>query len=305
MDDYIRAIGIDTGYGDTKTVHFCFRSGVTSVSDPIVSDNVLEYKGEFFRTSGDRMMVQEDRYSNDKYLILTMAALARELKAYNVRACTVVLAVGLPIGRFSAEKKKLIDYLSREKMISFRFEKVPYTVKIDKVLVYPQCYGAIFDKLDSMTDFEYVVDIGSWTVDILKVVDKVPDESGCSSEPDGVITCIRKIQEVCYEKLNSKIDEHIIREVIIKGDAALDDEYIEIINEEVKIYCESIYKSLLEKGINIKTTPITFVGGGANLMKRYMDPKQRNLSYITDVRANAIGYEKMAKLYLKKKYGLK
>ena len=305
MDDSIRPIGVDPGYGDTKTRNSCFRSGVTVVSDPIVYDNVLEYKGIFYRIGVIRTMIQENRYSNDDILVLTMAAIARELKILGLRGCTIVLAVGLPIGRFSAEKKELISYLSREKMLSFRFEKVPYTVKIDKVLVYPQCYGAIFDKLETMSDFEYVVDIGSWTVDILKVVDKVPDESGCSSEPDGVITCIRRIQEVCYEKLNSKIDEHVIREVIIKGEAALEDEYIDIINTEVKRYCESIYKSLLEKGINVRTTPITFVGGGANLMKRYMDPKQRNLSYITDVRANAIGYEKMAKLYLKKRSGLK
>lgn len=50
-------------------------------------------------------------------------------------------------------------------------------MKIDKVLVYPQCYGAIFDKLETMSDYEYVVDIGSWTVDILKVVDADTDES--------------------------------------------------------------------------------------------------------------------------------
>jgi plasmid segregation protein ParM len=48
----------------------------------------------------------------------------------------------------------------------------------------------------------------------------------------------------------------------------------------------------------VKTTPITFVGGGAALMKRYGGIEQRNISYVEDVKANAIGYETLAELYL-------
>lgn len=51
----------------------------------------------------------------------------------------------------------------------------------------------------------------------------------------------------------------------------------------------------------MKTTPITFVGGGAGLMKKYAGLNQRNISYIEDVRANAVGYETMAALYLNKR----
>jgi plasmid segregation protein ParM len=48
----------------------------------------------------------------------------------------------------------------------------------------------------------------------------------------------------------------------------------------------------------VKTTPITFVGGGAALMKRYGGIEQRNISYIEDVKANAIGYETLAEMYV-------
>ena len=184
-------------------------------------------------------------------------------------------------------------------MVRFRYEKTQYLVTIEKVLVYPQCYGAVVDRLPQMAGQEYVVDIGSWTIDYMKIIDMAPDESNSGSDPNGIITCMRKIDEVCVRKTNSKIDEYMIREVMIKGDANLDSEYIDIIKSEIESYTKSIFRIIAEKGINVKTTPITFVGGGAGLMKRYAGISQRNISYIEDVRANAIGYETLATLYLK------
>ena len=145
---------------------------------------------------------------------------------------------------------------------------------------------------------EYVVDIGSWTVDTLKIIDRTPDESSSGSDPNGIITCMRKIDEVCVKKTNSKIDEYMIREVMINGTANLEDQYIEIIKNELANYTKSIFRIIAEHGINVKTTPITFVGGGAVLMKRYSGITQRNISYIEDVKANAIGYETLAEMYI-------
>lgn len=50
----------------------------------------------------------------------------------------------------------------------------------------------------------------------------------------------------------------------------------------------------------MELTPIIFVGGGAGVMKRYGGMNQNNISYIDDVRANARGYEYLAKHYLER-----
>ena len=47
-----------------------------------------------------------------------------------------------------------------------------------------------------------------------------------------------------------------------------------------------------------RTTPIPFLVCGAVLMKRYAGIDQKNVSYVEDVKANAIGYEALAGLYL-------
>ncbi|MBR1865524.1 MAG: plasmid segregation actin-type ATPase ParM, partial [Lachnospiraceae bacterium] len=145
---------------------------------------------------------------------------------------------------------------------------------------------------------EIVVDIGSWTIDIMRVVDRVPDQATIATDPNGIITCMKKIQEVCVAETNSKIDEYMIREFITKGDVRLDQEYVDIMVREFTRYTEGIFRNLAERGINVRTTPITFVGGGAVLMKKYAGIEQKNISYVEDVKANAIGYETLASLYL-------
>ena len=191
-------LGLDNGNGDTKTSHCCIRTGIVQVSDsPITSDNILEYKGKCYQIGGDRINIQDTKVDNDNVFLISLAAIAKELKVRGLRTRRIILAVGLPIGRYAAEKNDFIRYFNRDKFIKYRFENEQYNIIIEKVLVYPQCYGAVVDRLPEMKGLTYVVDIGSWTVDTLKIINRVPDESGCNSEPVGVITCIKKIQDLC------------------------------------------------------------------------------------------------------------
>ena len=266
----------------------------------LIYENILDFNNKFYRIGGDRNNVQEDKVCNENFYLLTLAAIARELSvrgAEELRKNHIVLAVGLPIGRYGAEKKAFRNYLLKNRMVRFRYEK-EYTIFIEDVLVYPQCYGAIVDRLPQMSGQEIVVDIGSWTIDIMKVIDRVPDQATIATDPNGIITCMRRIQEVCVAQTNEKIDEYMIREFITKGDVRLDQEFIDIMVKELTGYTKGIFRKLAERGINIKTTPITFVGGGAVLMKRYAGIDQKNVSYVEDVKANAIGYETLASLYL-------
>lgn len=59
-------------------------------------------------------------------------------------------------------------------------------------------------------------------------------------------------------------------------------EYIDNIKREIEKYTKSIFRIIVENGVNVKTTPITFVGGGVGLIKKYAGLNQRNISY--DVR---------------------
>lgn len=75
----------------------------------------------------------------------------------------------------------------------------------------------------------------------------------------------------------------------------------DLIQEEIKA------KVIAEHGYNLEVTEIVFVGGGANVVKRFGNYDGNNIQYIEDVKANAKGYEYLGKLYLathKKEFGL-
>ena len=165
--------------------------------------------------------------------------------------------------------------------------------------VFPQCYAAVVDKIPTMAKKTLIVDIGSWTIDIMPVINKSPDESKCVTIPKGLITCMRSINEQCVRQLNGEVDESEIQNIMRYGRSDIDDEYFAIIKAEIEDFVDKVYNSIREFGYNLKTTPIVFVGGGAVVMKNFGSHDAKNISYNLDVKANARGYEQLARWDLK------
>ena len=106
---------------------------------------------------------------------------------------------------------------------------------MDDVAVFPQCYAAVVDKIPTMAKKTLIVDIGSWTIDIMPVINKSPDESKCVTIPKGLITCMRSINEQCVRQLNGEVDESEIQNIMRYGRSDIDDEYFAIIKAEMRL----------------------------------------------------------------------
>jgi len=167
------------------------------------------------------------------------------------------------------------------------------------VAVFPQCYAAVADKLFLYTKKTLIVDIGSWTIDMMPVIKRSPDESKCITIPRGLITCMRSINEQCVRQLNGEADESDIQHIMRYGSGDIDESYLKIIKAGIEDFAEKVYNSIREYGYNLQTTPIVFVGGGASVMKNFGNHNQKNITYITDVKANARGYEQLAQIAVK------
>ena len=300
-DTPIIPIAIDHGFSAIKTPHFCFTTGISEIDEPITQDNTLWHDGKYYRVGTQRIDVLEDKTASDSFRLLSYAAIAMELDRLDVKKARVILAVGLPIGRLGREKEPFRKYLMDKVDVRFRYSGKAYVVAIENVKVYPQCYGAIVARLPDLKSEEIIVDIGSWTVDTLHLIDRSPDEAKCGSDPNGLIPCMRHIDEECVKRFNTKIGENIIKDVMITGTADIDPAYIRVIEDELKKYTKSIFHIIREQGVNVNVSPITFVGGGASLMKRYAGIDKKNVHYIEDICANAKGYEMLLKAYLKSK----
>lgn len=297
--DNLEVIAIDHGWSQMKTVNHVFASGVEEIlSEPAFFDNVLEYEGRYYKVGTKRDAVMDNKISNDDYYLLTMAAIAKELKLKDKHEARVVLAVGLPATRFGVEKKGFIDYLSRNMDLSFGFEKETYRVKVEKVAVFPQSYAAVVDQIANFGKKEIIVDIGSWTIDIFPIIDKNPDDANANTISEGLIPCMRRINKHCGRLYNEKIDEDIIQNYIITKKTDLDEQFIEIVDRELEDFATNLFNSLREEGYSLNTTQFYFVGGGASVMKNFGGIEQKNIKYNLDVKANAKGFEKLAKIAL-------
>lgn len=191
MNNKLEVIGIDHGWSMMKTVTQVFVTGVKEITTtPALFGDVLEYDGKYYKIGTVRQEVKDTKVEDDSFYLLTLAAVAKELKKRGLSDAKVFLAVGLPLTRFGAERNNFIKYLTKNKRVDFRYENEAYHIEIDDVAVFPQCYAAVVDKIPTMAKKTLVVDIGSWTIDIMPVINKSPDESKCVTVPRGLITCM-------------------------------------------------------------------------------------------------------------------
>ena len=301
MDKNTVVIAIDHGWSNMKTVHETFTSGIREITtEPALFENVLEKDGKYYKVGSERLKVKDSKVEDENYYLLSLAATAKELDRLGKRTANVYWAVGLPLTRFGKEKEAFIKYLNQNREVTFKYEKKQYHITRERISVYPQCFAAVASQISEFPSKVLVVDIGSWTVDLMPIINQSQDESVCVTKNSGIITCIQQINKECVRKLNSEVDEYDIQQVMLNGADNLPDQYKDIILEELHKYCETITNYIRELGYNMDLTPIIFVGGGATVMKRFGQMQQRNVRYIEDIRANAKGFDYLGKIYLER-----
>jgi len=84
----------------------------------------------------------------------------------------------------------------------------------------------------------------------------------------------------------------------MNGSSDINAEYLAVIQDGLRKFAEKIYNTLKELDCNLSLMPIVFVGGGAVVMKKFGEYHGKNITFIEDVKANAIGYEYLANLRL-------
>ena len=144
-------IGIDHGYYAIKTAHCSFPAGLTSYGEhePYTRQGLLEFGGCFFVCGTGRQPIQRDKTANDNYYLLTLAAIAKEIRQRGLPPeCSVRIAAGLPLTSFGRDKPKFKDYLLRSNQpVNFKFEGVEYSITIEEVAIFPQGYAALMTEV--------------------------------------------------------------------------------------------------------------------------------------------------------------
>ena len=127
-----------------------------------------------------------------------------------------------------------------------------------------------------------------------------PDNSKCDTQNEGLIKCMRAINRVAVQLKNRKIDESDIQEYMMTGKTNLPKEFKEIMDQQIHEFVDRVYRYQTECGYNLDMMPVYFVGGGAIVMRNFGKYQQNNIHYVLDVRANAKGFETMARIALRR-----
>ena len=292
-------IGIDHGYYAIKTKQVCFPTGIIRYEyEPYTMQNVLQYQGEYYVCGTGRQTLVKDKTANDNYYLLTLAALAQEIrKRKGERTAKVVLAAGLPLTGFGREKQKFKEYLFQKQLIRFLYEGERYEIQIEDVKLFPQGYSALALYPEYLKDEPSVllVDIGGWTVDLMRLDNAVPNAATCRSLELGVIRCMDEIREQVRRNTGLSVTETQIERVLRGKPSSMPAEVVSLIERQGRLYIEKILSAITEAGFDLRAVPSVFMGGVAAFFKPRVSEQDRLCRpiYLTDVHANAAGYERI------------
>ena len=298
MSDLI-IIGVDHGYAAMKTAHFSFPTGLVEYEhEPYTQKDVLEYGGKYYVVGSARQPLQRDKTRTEDYYLLTLAAIAKELDSRSMeRTAEVLLAAGLPLTSFGRDKKKFRDYLLRDgKPVYFRYEGRDYAVRLTDVMLFPQGYAAVLTQTELLDEPSVIVaDIGGWTVDLMRLDNRIPNAATCRSLELGMIRCLDEIGEKVRQMFGVSMTDAQIESILRGGAVSVDDRVRAVIHTQAGQYVQDLLSAIMESGLDVRAMPAIFLGGGAALLKRHVTATEslcRPL-ILDDVCLNAKGYERL------------
>ena len=277
----IEKIGIDHGFRNMKTRNCIFDTALSKLPQkPDDLEGVLEYNNEYYCIYGRRgtSVDTHNKADSDEFYLLTLAAIAKELRARKTHRACLYLSVGLPQKWYFSQREAFVNMLQKEKELQFRFEG-------DEMVV--------------------IVDIGGETLDIIPVDSIRIQRDECRIETKAGIWLTRTIAERINAELYEDIPEAKILQYLLKGSRENQpaNKYEEIMRDTAVEYCSQVYRILKEYKLNPLVVPVIFAGGGAGIIKRFGEYNPKMTDFIEDLKANAIGYEYLDELYYARKQG--
>ncbi|MDR1551013.1 MAG: ParM/StbA family protein [Hungatella sp.] len=306
-------ISVDTGNKQIKTEHFVFQSGLNEMDmmPPKADTKVLEYEGKFYTPSNKRIAYMRDKTFDERYFILTLMGVAKELEDRLNRGLYhpipnvpigVELLVGLPPADFSGLYEKFENYFLRlQESISFRYGARDYMVCYREVVAYIQAYAAavMYSRDMKLRELSkaFIVDIGGFTLDYLLLRYGEPDTEVFDSLEKGIISLYNEIKNRVRKQLDILLEDSDIDVAIRRQNSALSKEIKDLIKKVVYEYVVNTLGIFREIGIDFNSVTTIFVGGGsmllAEVIKEVWIRYQGEYHIIYDPQANAKGYKKL------------
>lgn len=288
-------IGIDHGYGNIKTAHTCFKSGVSAYDkEPTFKNNMLIYNDKYYIIGEEHKEFISDKMLDDDYYILTLAAIAREMNIRKITTANVHIAAGLPLTWVSEQKDDFKRYLLQNETADFNFKGTDYHIQFVGADIFPQGFSAVADNLREFKGVNMLADIGNGTMNVMYINECRPSEKKCFTEKYGTNQCMLAVRENLMKLYGVNIDETVLERVIKTGTADISERYLTAITKTASEYVKGIFRILREHGYDEELMKLYIVGGGGCMIKNFGEFNSERVIINDDICATAKGYEMLA-----------
>ena len=318
----VTVLAVDTGNHSMKTPNTVFRASLIRDAGNLEGDRLILPNGDGY-CIGNTEENHTDSKANEKYKMLTMIAMAKELIAQSKKSVenlpksytrdNVVLALGLPPEHMQTYKEEYKKYFVGRYV--FTYANISFNLNVTEVMVFTQCLGAAGGYLGGLmkkhTDI-YLIDIGGYTTDVLRIFNGNPDRNVVITDSFGVLHYYHDLRHTIATKKkwrlgNENFDHYFVE---TKKEDKPNDRCYDIYEETSKEYTDKMMSDLYSQGVRLESALPVFFGGGSKVfqtaIKNYFAESLPEAmfapEFITDVKANAIGYKNNAEQILNKRY---
>lgn len=300
-------ISIDHGNKQIKLINGSpFTSGLRESDVAPFGTEILKYKGKYYQLSEQRIPYHRDKTEDERFFVLTLFAIAREIDAirrYTPELMRIQLAIGLPPAHFGAQHQTFTRYFAGRGAIAFAYQGRNYNILIDDVVCFPQSYAAAVTLLPTLQNEPkaLVLDIGGFTADYLQLKNGEGNLSVCDSLENGVITLYNKVISRVSAEQDMLLEESEIDAILTAQRTTVSYDVAQIVEKQAQEFVNDLFSTLRERGLELKTGKVVFVGGGSILLRRHIlaSGKLVNPIFVDDIRANAQGYELLYRIVMK------
>jgi plasmid segregation protein ParM len=304
----LKIIGIDHGNANIKThTGVEYKSGFTILNDEAISrKRLLQFQSRYYSIGSQRHPIKVDKTQDEDFFILSLPAISESICNIienEMEEVDTILAIGLPIVNYGRMKEKFRSYFIRDN-IRYNYQDTEYLINIKECFVFPQSYSALLTRFSEYKNLALcnVVDIGGGTTDCYVMEHGILNTSSCFSLPIGVIHLFNSIVQQTLA-LGYHLTESQIQQIIFGKQPVFQGEGIsKIVNETTIRFTQNLLSQVAEHGFELRLNPTVFCGGGAILLKQFLE--ENNTGYteiIEDSCANAKGFEMLAKQKLLKR----
>ena len=139
-----------------------------------------------------------------------------------------------------------------------------------------------------------LMDLGGWTVDLMRIDNAIPVADTAHSLELGMIRCVDDIREQVRRETGLSLTDAQIENMLAGQPCTVSDVVRDIVNKQGRKYTEHLLSATMEAGFDLHAIPAVLLGGGASVVSRHLSHKDGlcKTIFLLDDKVNAVGFER-------------